>query len=99
MQDRDPTARQNLLRRTTGPYIWVNRASFEMSEAGRSDRGGLTTVDRADVGHEITRQVGVKGVHRRLVGGGSAEPDEAVRPYEDGSAVGNSCLGRIEGRA
>lgn len=47
-------------------------------------------------GHEIRGQVGVQGVHRRLVGGSRAEPDEAVRPDKDGAAVGHAGLGRIE---
>ena len=34
--------------------------------------------------------------HRRRVGGGGAEADEAVRPDEDGAAAGRAGLRRVE---
>ena len=43
--------------------------------------------------------MGIESGHRRLVGGGGAEPNEAVRPNEDGTAVGHAGLGRIQMRA
>ena len=46
--------------------------------------------------HEISRQVSVKGIHRYLVSGGGAEPNEAVRPHEDGAPIGHTSLGRIK---
>ena len=57
--------------------------------------GGRVTA-RSEFGHEISRQVSVKGIHRYLVGGGGAEPNEAVRPHEDGAAIGHTSLSRIE---
>lgn len=44
--------------------------------------------------HEISRQVGVKGIHRYLVGGDGAEPNKAVQPHEDGIAPLRSLLSR-----
>ena len=38
----------------------------------------------------------IKRIHRRLDGRGSAEPDEAVGPHEDGAAIGHAGLGRIK---
>jgi hypothetical protein len=58
-------------------------------------RGGRIAVDRAYVGHQICRQVSVKGGHRHRGDGSGTEPDEAVRPHEDGAAVGDASFGRI----
>src|SRR6516165_413833 len=44
----------------------------------------------------MSGQVSVKRIHRYLVGGGGAEPDEAVRPHEDGAAIGHTSLSRID---
>jgi hypothetical protein len=60
---------------------------------GGSSLGSLAS---AAVGHQISRQVVIKRIHRRLDGRGSAEPDEAVGPHEDRAAVGHAGLGRIE---
>ena len=38
----------------------------------------------------------VKGIHRYLVGGGGAEANKAVRPHEDGAAIGHTSLSRID---
>ena len=62
----------------------------------RISRGSSASVSRRDVGYQIGRQVRIKGVHRRFIGGVSTKADEAVRPHEDGAAVGNAGCGRIE---
>ena len=97
---------------TRGARFEVDRRTVRDRRRGRLPglrsfdlRYGRDSVDRRRLhrlvksGHQISREVGVKGIHRRLVGGGSAEPDEAVRPHEDGTAVGQAGLGRIEVRA
>src|SRR6516165_9179934 len=61
-----------------------------------TDIAGRSGAACAEFGHEISRQVSVNRVHRCLVGGGGAEPNKAVRPHEDGAAIGHASLSRIE---
>ena len=42
---------------------------------------------RTGARHEIGREMSIKAPPRRLIGGDSAEADEAVRPHKDGAAT------------
>ena len=50
-----------------------------------------TRVGRTSIGYQITRQVGIEGVHRDLIGGVGTKADEPVRPHKDRCAVRDAC--------
>jgi hypothetical protein len=67
----------------------VKREDLSVADAWvRQPRSsGLT---RADTRYQISRKVGIKRVHRLVVGGINTETNEAVRPHKDRSAVGDA---------
>ena len=46
--------------------------------------------------YQIGSQVGIKGLHCRLIGGIGTKPDKAVRPDKDCPTFRNASCGRIE---
>ena len=50
-----------------------------------------TRVRRTRIGYQISRQVGIEGIHRHLIGGVRTKADEAVWPHKDRCAVRDAC--------
>ena len=50
-----------------------------------------TRVSRTRIGYQISRQVGIEGIHRRLLGRVRTKADEAVWPHKDRCAVRGAC--------
>jgi hypothetical protein len=74
----------------------LKRATREHTK--RISGGDRTSLSRTGIWYQIARKVGIKRVHRLLIGGVNTKADEAIRPHKDRPAVGDAGDGGTERR-
>jgi hypothetical protein len=91
---------RNVAAQTRGTAIWPPAAFCRSMAAMLLDDifGNRMRLIRTDIGYQIGRHVGIKGVHCHLVGGVSAKADEAVGPHQDRPTFRDAGCGRVEWR-